>query len=61
MQIINKIETSYGRRIGTLVTCDFEADKDDVEICFIEFKKSKVTAATLQQQQNKNLRIDVYI
>jgi hypothetical protein len=61
MQIINDGDTTYGRRIDILVACDLETDNDDVEICSIEFKKSNITTATLQQQQNKNLRINACI
>ncbi|KAG1463837.1 hypothetical protein G6F56_005202 [Rhizopus delemar] len=58
VQIINEVDITYGRRINILVTVDFDTDNNDVEICFVEFKKSNVTAATSQQQQNKNLRIN---
>lgn len=58
MQIMNEIDTTYGRRIDIIVASNSDTDNDDVEICSIEFKKSNVTTATLQQQQNKNLRIN---
>ncbi|KAG1456394.1 hypothetical protein G6F46_007640 [Rhizopus delemar] len=60
MQIINGVDITYGRRIDILVVCDLETD-NGIEMCSIEFKKSNVTEATLQQQQNKNLRINACI
>ncbi|KAG2205433.1 hypothetical protein INT47_007218 [Mucor saturninus] len=54
-------DTTYGKRIDILIACDFETGNDDVEICSIEFKKSNVATATLQQQLNKNLRINACI
>ncbi|CEG76010.1 hypothetical protein RMATCC62417_10971 [Rhizopus microsporus] len=61
MQIINEVDTTYGRRIDIIFAYDLDTNNHDVEMCSIEFKKPNVTAATLQQQQNKNLRINSYI
>ncbi|KAG1443547.1 hypothetical protein G6F56_010633 [Rhizopus delemar] len=58
MQLINEVNTTYGRRIDILVAADLDPDNGDVEMCSIEFKKSNATTTTLLQQQNKNLRIN---
>ncbi|KAL9541348.1 hypothetical protein MBANPS3_009176 [Mucor bainieri] len=62
MQIVNDVDVTYGRRIDALLACESVTDDgDDVELTSIEFKRSDCSTATLQQQQNKNLRISACI